>query len=156
MQLKEIFTIWDRFENSAATEITLETKEGKLCLKKGGAASEGRAAAPVFSTQGSNSPASEGMQELDDAAESSELFAASGEIVKAPFVGTFYRASAPGAEPYIKIGQSVKKGDVIGVIEAMKLMNEITSPCDGVVAEIYIEDETLVEFGQALVCISES
>ena len=92
-------------------------------------------------------------QEPEQAA--SENTPVSGEVVKAPFVGTFYRASAPGAEPFIKIGQTVKKGDVVGIIEAMKMMNEIVAPCDGTVTDIYVDDETLVEFGQALVCIGD-
>ena len=79
----------------------------------------------------------------------------SGTPVKAPFVGTFYRAAAPGEDPFVKLGQKVSKGDVIGIIEAMKLMNEITAPCDGVITDIFVEDEKLVEYDQVLMSIGE-
>ncbi len=142
MQLSEVFSIWDRFEKSKATEVVIETKEGKISLKKGGS--------PVSSAV-PDMPSTPREKSEAEAQEPS----VSGELVKAPFVGTFYRAPAPGADPFIKIGQTVKKGDVIGIIEAMKMMNEITAPCDGTVTDIYIEDETLVEYDQALVCIGD-
>ena len=153
MQLNEVFSIWDRFEKSKATEVVIETKDGKISLKKGG--SPVVQSVPGMAPVPSAAPVA-GMVSAPEQNQVPEADAAvSGEIVKAPFVGTFYRASAPGAEPFIKIGQSVKKGDVVGIIEAMKTMNEIVSPCDGTVTEIYADDETLVEFGQALVCIGD-
>jgi acetyl-CoA carboxylase biotin carboxyl carrier protein len=154
MQLNEVFSIWDRFEKSKATEVVIETKDGKISLKKGGAAV--MPSVPGMVPAVSAAPAAAGTAPVDVPEQTvSENTAVSGEIVKAPFVGTFYRASAPGAEPFVKIGQTVKKGDVVGIIEAMKMMNEIVSPCDGTVTDIYVDDETLVEFGQALVCIGD-
>lgn len=70
--------------------------------------------------------------------------------VKSPLVGTFYSAPQEGAEPYVKVGDKVTKGQTLGIIETMKLMNELESDCDGVVAEIAIENEQVVEFGQML------
>ena len=154
MQLNEVFSIWDRFEKSKATEVVIETKDGKISLKKGGAVA--MPSVPGMVPAVSAAPAAAGTAPVDAPEQAvSESTAVSGEIVKAPFVGTFYRASAPGAEPFVKIGQTVKKGDVVGIIEAMKMMNEIVSPCDGTVTDIYVDDETLVEFGQALVCIGD-
>ncbi len=148
MQLNEVFSIWDRFEKSKATEVVIETKEGKISLKKGGApvsvALPDTAQTPPSVTPDTDAPDYEAAKTP-----------VSGEVVNAPIVGTFYRAPAPGAEPFIKIGQTVQKGDVIGIIEAMKMMNEITTPCDGTVTDIYVEDETLVEYGQPLVCIGD-
>ncbi|MCI8505998.1 MAG: acetyl-CoA carboxylase biotin carboxyl carrier protein [Lachnospiraceae bacterium] len=72
------------------------------------------------------------------------------EIVKAPLVGTFYAAPSEDAEPFVKTGDAVKKGQVLGIIEAMKLMNEIESEYDGVVEAILISNEQVVEYGQPL------
>lgn len=73
-----------------------------------------------------------------------------GNIVKSPIVGTFYSAAGPEAEDYVKVGDKVKKGQVLCIIEAMKLMNEIESEFDGEIAEILVKNEQMVEFGQPL------
>jgi acetyl-CoA carboxylase biotin carboxyl carrier protein len=70
--------------------------------------------------------------------------------VKSPLVGTYYESSSPEAEPYVKVGDKVKKGDVLCIIEAMKLMNEIESEVDGEIAEILIDNEAPIEYGQVL------
>lgn len=77
----------------------------------------------------------------------------SGNQVKAPLVGTYYSASAPDAEPFVQIGDTVKKGQTLGIIEAMKLMNEIESEYDGVVEDILVENGQMVEYGQVLFVI---
>lgn len=73
--------------------------------------------------------------------------------IKSPMVGTFYRAPAPDAQPYVDKGQSIKKGDVLCIIEAMKLMNEIKAEVSGVVRDILIENGEPVEFGQVMFLI---
>ena len=73
-----------------------------------------------------------------------------GKIVKSPMVGTFYIKPNPSANPYVEVGKKVKKGDVLCIIEAMKLMNEIESEFDGEVAEIFIKDGEAVEYGKPL------
>ncbi|MDR0326199.1 MAG: acetyl-CoA carboxylase biotin carboxyl carrier protein [Oscillospiraceae bacterium] len=77
----------------------------------------------------------------------------SGEVVKAPLVGVFYTAPSPDAAPFVSIGQRVKKGDVLCIIEAMKLMNEIESAHDGIVEQFLVENGAMVEFGQTLLTI---
>ncbi len=72
------------------------------------------------------------------------------QIVKAPLVGTFYAAPSEEAEPFVKIGDRVKKGQALGIIEAMKLMNEIESEYDGIVEAVLISNEQVVEYGQPL------
>lgn len=77
----------------------------------------------------------------------------SGNVVKSPIVGTFYAAPSPDKAPFVRIGDSVKKGDVIMIIESMKLMNEVQSEFDGVVKEILVSDGQAVEFDQPIMII---
>ena len=76
-----------------------------------------------------------------------------GMIVKSPLVGTFYASAGPEEAPFVSVGDMVKKGQVLGIVEAMKLMNEIESEADGVVKAIYVENEQMVEYGQSLFLI---
>lgn len=79
-----------------------------------------------------------------------EEAAPSGKIVKSPLVGTFYAAPAEDAEPFVQVGDRVKKGQILAIVEAMKLMNDIESEFDGEIAEIYAENGKPVEYGQPL------
>jgi acetyl-CoA carboxylase biotin carboxyl carrier protein len=74
-------------------------------------------------------------------------------IISSPMVGTFYIAKAEGSEPYISVGDVIKKGQVIGIVEAMKLMNEIESEYDGIVEEILVMNKDMIEYGQPLVSL---
>jgi len=76
--------------------------------------------------------------------------------VEAPMVGTFYRASSPDAEPFVEVGSTVKKGDPLCIIEAMKMMNHIEAPIGGVVKAILVENAEPVEFGQTIIRIEPS
>lgn len=76
-----------------------------------------------------------------------------GNVVKSPLVGTYYAASSPDSDPFVKVGDKVNKGQVLGIVEAMKLMNEIESEFDGTVKEILVENEQMVEFGQPMFVI---
>ena len=77
-------------------------------------------------------------------------------IVKSPIVGTFYRASEPGAPAFVDTGQTVRKGQVLCIIEAMKLMNEINAECDGEVVKVYVENGQAVQYGERLFAIRPS
>ena len=76
-----------------------------------------------------------------------------GNIVNSPIVGTFYASPSPDKEPYVTVGSKVKKGDVLFIIESMKLMNEVTSDYSGTVTEIIAQNEQPVEYGQPILCI---
>lgn len=76
-----------------------------------------------------------------------------GNVVTSPLVGTFYTSSSPEAEPFVKVGDSVKKGQVLGIVEAMKLMNEIESDYDGIVKKILVSNEDVIEYGQPMFVI---
>lgn len=77
----------------------------------------------------------------------------SGHVVKSPMVGTFYRSASPGSAPFVEIGSSVKEGDTLCIIEAMKILNQIESDKSGVIKQILIEDAQAVEYDQALFII---
>lgn len=72
------------------------------------------------------------------------------KAVKSPLVGTYYSSSTPGGKPYAEVGSKVKRGDILCIVEAMKIMNEITSECDGEIVEVLRQDEDIVEFGMDL------
>jgi acetyl-CoA carboxylase biotin carboxyl carrier protein len=74
-------------------------------------------------------------------------------VIKSPLVGTFYRAAEPGAPPFIDVGDAVRKGQVLCIIEAMKLMNEIESDCDGEISAVYVENGRPVQFGERLFAV---
>lgn len=80
----------------------------------------------------------------------------SGHVIKSPMIGTFYRSASPEADPFINVGDHVKKGQVIGIIEAMKTMNQIEADADGIVKAIAGENASPVEFGQPLVVLENA
>ena len=98
------------------------------------------------SVNGANTAGTEGVAAQSQAAVGEK----GGNLVKSPLVGTFYTAPSEDAEPFIKVGDTVKKGQTLAIVEAMKLMNEIESEFDGVVTEILVENEENVEYGQPL------
>ena len=78
---------------------------------------------------------------------------ASGDLISSPMVGTYYSAPSPSAKPFVTVGQHVNKGDTVGIIEAMKIMNQIETDHSGTVVKILVKDGEAVEFGQALIII---
>ncbi|HXH07530.1 MAG TPA: acetyl-CoA carboxylase biotin carboxyl carrier protein [Vicinamibacterales bacterium] len=103
------------------------------------------AAAPVVAAAPPEAPAPEAAEEEVELA-----------VVKSPIVGTFYRSSEPGAPPFVEVGSRVRKGQVLCIIEAMKLMNEIESEYDGEVVRIYVENGQPVQYGERLFAIRTS
>ncbi|MFQ5877872.1 MAG: acetyl-CoA carboxylase biotin carboxyl carrier protein [Acidobacteriota bacterium] len=137
--LKELI---EYVENSSFVEFELERDGFKIKLVKRGAASGG----PSIQTP---APAAE-PGPAPGAAAAPAVEPADIHVVKSPIVGTFYRASAPGAKPFVEVGDRVSKGQVLCIVEAMKLMNEIESDCDGQVVEILVTNGQPVEFGESL------
>lgn len=84
------------------------------------------------------------------AKEDSHVEISDGNLIKSPLVGTFYAAPSEDSEPFVKLGEAVKKGQVLAIVEAMKLMNDIECEWDGVITEIYAENGQAVEYGQPL------
>lgn len=136
MTNQEIFELMARFDQSGITTFKLNTKDFTLELGKGGGAAV--AAAPAAAP----APA---------AATPVPAAQPEGPCITAPLVGTFYAASAPDAEPFVKVGDKVKKGQTVCLMEAMKMMNEVHAPCDCTIEAILQEDGALVSFGDPLI-----
>lgn len=151
MQLEEIIKLIDTVSKSNLTQFSMEEGNLKISMKTDKqtkimtAPVEFSMPAANESVQAANTQA----QTVNTDAES----ALSGNVIKAPLVGTFYNAPSPDAEAFVKVGDTVKKGQVLAIVEAMKLMNEIESEYDGVVEEILIGNEEVVEYGQPLFVI---
>lgn len=148
MQIKDVYELLERFEKSSLNELSLEM-EGICFHCKKGCGQESvytesktpvinNTAFAVRETQTSVS-AQENTQEDEKRV-----------VVTAQIAGTFYRAPSPEAEPYVKVGQQVKKGDTLGLMEAMKMMSNVVAPVDGEIKEIPAENATLVSFGAPL------
>jgi acetyl-CoA carboxylase biotin carboxyl carrier protein len=123
----------------------------------GGAQQAAGGGAQGGTPQDGTSSASTAAQDIteEEAAEADTETAAEEHVVKAPIVGTFYRAPSPDADPFVEVGDSVSEGDVLCIIEAMKLMNEIECETSGTIQEILVEDAEPVEFDQPLFVIEE-
>ena len=140
MDLKDVYELLDKFDGSACCEMELNLNGMQLNLKK---------YSSIATPSGLNNVVAGNTQTQ---AEQVTDNASAGDAVeiKAPLVGTFYQAPGPDEQPYVKVGQQVKKGDVVGIIEAMKLMNEVVAPQDGVILSIDATDGNMVQYGQVL------
>ncbi len=146
MDISQIRKLINLLQNSDITEI--EVSEGETCVR----ISRQTTPSPAPATQPpvAAAPAEPQPQESEAKKEAFD----EAHLVKSPMVGTFYRAPSPDAEPFVKEGQKVSKGDVLCIIEAMKLMNEIEAEYDGLVEKILVENATPVEYGQPLFVIT--
>ena len=146
MDLKDVYELLDKFDASACCEMELNLNGTQLSLKKYSSI----AVPPGLNTDsGLNNVVAGNTQTQAEQVTDNESAGDAVEI-KAPLVGTFYQAPGPDEQPYVKVGQQVKKGDVVGIIEAMKLMNEVVAPQDGVILSIDSTDGNMVQYGQVL------
>ena len=145
MDLRKLKTLIDLVSESNSSELEITEAEGKVRIVKASAAAAIPAAMPAMAAAApalAQAPA----PAPGPAAEPEP----SGLVVKSPMVGTFYRASSPGAKALAEVGQSIKAGDAICIIEAMKIMNEIESDHSGTITKVLVENGQAVEFGQPL------
>lgn len=149
MNLNTIKELVDYLNQSGVDKFHLETKDFKLSLEKSEVKTVESAA---LSVQPEKTTVAASVSQ-SGAAQAPAPAAAPCDIVKAPIVGTFYASSAPEKPPFVKVGQQVKKGDTLFIIESMKLMNEIASEVSGTVAEIMLESGSPVEYGQPVMRI---
>lgn len=152
--MEQIFRLWDRFDSSDADEMIVETNQFSFTLRRNGISSDNNTAVVKEKKTYSNLNKPNPIHPTQNKVSADAPVAEAGSVeIKAPLAGIFYRASAPDADPFVKIGDKVKKGDVVGIVEAMKMMNEITATEDGVVAAILAQDSTMVEYDQTLITL---
>ena len=152
MDLRKLKTLIDLVSESNISELEITEAEGKVRIVKAGAA--GAATVPMMmAPQQMVAAAAAPAAAAPAAAPAPAEPAVTGHIVKSPMVGTFYRASSPGAKPMAEVGQAVKEGEAMCIIEAMKIMNEIEADKSGTVTKVLVEDGQAVEFGQPLFII---
>lgn len=139
MTLKEIQKIIKDFESSELTELELEYEDVKLRLSK---------------NKTNNQTSFNNVNNVTEPTLNNEVIEPTINLpvneIKSPLVGTFYAASSPDSEPYVKVGQRVKKGDVVCIIEAMKIMNEITATTDGIIENINFENGEAVGYNDVI------
>ena len=152
MDLRKLKTLIDLVSESNVSELEITEAEGKVRIVKGGVgaapqyvAAPVQAAVPVMVAP---APAAGPVAEAAPAAE-----ALPGYVVKSPMVGTFYRSSSPGGAPFVDVGSQVKEGEVVCIIEAMKILNEIEADKSGTITRVLAENGQAVEYGQALFVI---
>ena len=169
MEIQDILALVQAVADNGLTELKVDDGNVKLSLKKehpvvnvvsgntgaGAAGAEMQVAGVQMPDFGSFGAAGGAAQETGNAVANTGAAAKtapinSDKIVVSPLVGTFYSSSSPEAESFVKVGDTVKKGQVLGIVEAMKLMNEIESEYDGVVEEVMVGNEEVVEYGQPL------
>lgn len=140
MDLRKLKTLVDLVSESNISELEITEAEGKVRIVKGGTGAL-PAAAPAVTLAAPPAPA---------AAVPAPAAAPAGQTIKSPMVGTFYSAANPGAKPFVEVGSSIKEGEPVCIIEAMKIMNEIEADCSGKIVQILCENGQAVEFGQPL------
>ncbi|MPZ46897.1 MAG: acetyl-CoA carboxylase biotin carboxyl carrier protein [Betaproteobacteria bacterium] len=155
MDLRKLKKLIDLVEQSGIAELEITEGEEKVRISRSGT----MPAAPAMSVQAAP-PAPAGAVAAQPGAEAETSAGAeatpalpSGHVMKAPMVGTFYRASAPGAKPFVDVGQTIAGGEVLCIIEAMKLLNEIEADQAGTIKAILVENGQPVEYGQPLFVI---
>jgi len=139
---EEIEELTKYLKEKGLTEISIETKDGKITIKKD---SHGSVTSSV----------SGGLEVVSKREKASEQAGTKNNLyeVTSPMVGTFYTSSSPGTDPFVQVGSKIKTGDVLCIIEAMKIMNELTSEVSGTVHSIQVKDNQTVEYGEVLMTL---
>jgi acetyl-CoA carboxylase biotin carboxyl carrier protein len=162
MDIKEIQSLIRFVAKSGASEVKLETEDIKITIKTGPTGTSPEATivqqipmaqpmtAPVMQTAPSEAPAAP-QKPADEADEDSKYIA-----IKSPIIGTFYRKPSPDKPAFVEVGDTIAKGDVLCVIEAMKLFNDIESEVSGKIVKVLVEDSSPVEFDQPLFLVDPS
>lgn len=152
MDLRKLKKLIDLVEESGIAELELTEGEEKIRIVKGG----GQTREPYYMVSGpapTSAPAPVTAPATAVPLPPPTLAEPEGHIVKSPMVGTYYRCPSPGAKPFVEVGDSVKKGQTVCIIEAMKLMNEIEADKDGVIKAVLVENGQPVEYGEPLFII---
>ncbi|GAB1386045.1 acetyl-CoA carboxylase biotin carboxyl carrier protein [Melaminivora sp.] len=154
MDLRKLKTLIDLVSESNVSELEITEAEGKVRIVKAGTTVLQQVMAPA-PMQAMAAPAMAAQVPAAAAAEPAASAPAepTGHVVKSPMVGTFYRASSPGAKPFVEVGNQVKEGETLCIVEAMKILNEIEADKSGTVTRILSDNGQAVEYGQPLFVI---
>ncbi|UJP04677.1 MAG: acetyl-CoA carboxylase biotin carboxyl carrier protein [Nitrosomonas sp.] len=157
MDLRKLKKLIELVEESSIAELEITEGEEKVRISKSGPGIPGYAympqAMPAVMPPVQHQAAAEINNKTEGTAATNPNVIPDGHVVKSPMVGTFYRAASPGANPFVEVGQSVKTGDTLCIIEAMKLLNEIEADKNGVIKAILCENGHPVEYGEPLFVI---
>lgn len=159
MDLRKLKTLIDLVSESGIAELEVTEGEDRVRIVKAGTQVQSNAQTVVYHSQpGPQSaaplaPVPVAAPQAGAAAPDASASLTSGQFVRSPMVGTFYRSAQPGADAFVSVGSKVSKGDIVCIIEAMKLMNEIEADCDGTVKAVLVENGSPVEYGQPLFAI---
>lgn len=159
MKIEEIKTIVKLMSENDLTEFKIESEDMHLCLRRGNQQNAQVVTQAIMPAMAPAAPAPSAPAVAHAAAPAAPAAVEApapvdkAKIIESPIVGTFYRSSAPGAEPFIKIGSKVEADSTVCIVEAMKVMNEIKAEKTGVIKEILVENGQPVEFGQPLFII---
>ena len=148
MDIRKVKKLMELLEQSGMSEIEIKEGEESVKISRYGNAP---LMTPTISQQPAAMVTPSQVESTTTAANKGS--AVSGDLISSPMVGTYYSAPSPSAKPFVTVGQHVNKGDTIGIIEAMKIMNQIEADHSGTVVEILVKDGEAVEFGQALIVI---
>jgi acetyl-CoA carboxylase biotin carboxyl carrier protein len=151
VDLRKVKALIDLVEKSGISELEITEGEERVRISRAAVATYAPTAPAAVAVIAPPAPAAGAVSTA--AAAPAEPPEADGHVVKAPMVGTFYRASGPGAKPFVEVGQTVAEGDTLCIIEAMKLLNEIESDKGGVVKAILLDNGQPVEYGEPLFVI---
>ncbi len=153
MDLRKLKTLIDLVSESNVSELEITEAEGKVRIVKSAPAAPAQVVTSVAAAPVAAPVAVAPVEVPAAAAMAAPAAATSGHIVKSPMVGTFYRASSPGAKPFAEIGQTIKEGETICIVEAMKILNEIEADKSGTITQVLVENGQAVEYGQPLFVI---
>lgn len=142
MDLKQLQKVIDMMEASSLAELEVSEGDLRIALKRATAQQ-----APVVMAPAQSAPKEQAEEKTETKSKHS------GHVLQSPMVGTFYRSPSPSSPPFVEVGKSVKKGDVVCIVEAMKMMNQIEADKSGKIEAILVEDGQAVEFDQPLFTI---
>ena len=150
MDLRKIKKLMELLEESGIAEI--EVKEGEESIRLSRSSKNTQPINQQIATENTQIHNVE-KSELTETKNDMDKSIPEGDSIKSPMVGTFYRAASPDSKPFVEKGKKVNKGDTVCILEAMKMMNQVTAEKDGVIVDILVEDAEPVEFGQTLFII---
>ena len=150
MDLRKLKTLIDLVSESNISELEITEAEGKVRIVKAGVSAVAVPAVMAAPLAAAATAATAAPAPAAAAPEPAPAAEPAGHAVKSPMVGTFYRAASPGAKPFVEVGDVVKEGSAVCIIEAMKIMNEIESDVAGTIARVLCENGQAVEYGQPL------